>query len=305
MDRERARGTGPEGSGRHLAEPRLGRRPPETPTAILPTTDSYRSADVYGVADSYATTVRSQDPPTGSAMPSAVTPAPYPAPDPYPTGSQAVREAKKPPSTRKQIVLVTVPAVVAFAVGVWMGAVVGPSVFGGSTAEASAPAQTEPVDEDTPEVPESPEPEEEPEPEETADDPGPLGSPVTSVAGCAQGEFTWTSASIVGARYGTALVCTVIGDRPSVDYMVRPGAKTFKGTVGVEDTSAQTNSAYRFDVIDAATGRSLWHKNVRYGESEDFEVEIEGMLRIRLEVVQTAGRGTGNSTAVWANPRMS
>jgi len=222
-------------------------------------------------------------------------PGPYPVPPASP--------ARKPPSTSKQILLVTVPAVVALAVGVWLGAALGPSVFGGSTPETQvAPPTTAAVDTTTP----TPEPTETepPDDELVVEVRNPLGEPVTSTSGCTQGGYVWSSATIERTRYDSALVCSFVSDRPSVDYMVPAGATTFTATVGLDDSSAETKSSFVFNVIDAASGKLLWHKNVSYGDSAEVEADVEGTLRVRLEIYRTRGTGADEAVAVWGNPKM-
>jgi len=214
------------------------------------------------------------------------------APGPYPAPQASL--AKKPTSTSKQILLVTVPAVVALVVGVWFGGVFGPSVFGGSGEPDVAPLTTDTVAPPGP----SPSPPVEDEPA-----PGPLGEPVTSTSGCAQG-YVWSSATIARTHYDSALVCSFVSDRPSVDYMVPAGATTFTATVGLDDSSAETKTAIRFDVVNVASGKSLWHKNVKYGDSVEVDANIDGVLRVRLEISRARGKGATDAVAVWADPKM-
>jgi len=204
--------------------------------------------------------------------------------------------AKKPLSTSKQILLVTVPAVVTLVVGVWLGVVFGPSGSGEATAERPTPPPT--TQTTTPP----------PEPSPSASDepvvPRGLGEPVTSTSGCAKGSYVWSPATVARTGYDSALVCSFVSDRPSADYLVPAGATTFTATVGLDDGSAEPKSSFLFHVVDAATGRLLWYKNVAYGESAQVEANLDGVLRVRLEIVRTRGVGTDEAVAVWANPKM-
>ncbi|MCL2422875.1 MAG: NPCBM/NEW2 domain-containing protein, partial [Micrococcales bacterium] len=140
-----------------------------------------------------------------------------------------------------------------------------------------------------------------------------LDKHVASTPGCVYGGSTFgeSSATIAHTYQRTALICNFYygnyqsNQHPSLDYLVPTGATTFTASVGLDDSSVLTTATYRFDVIDVTSNNSLWSQDVRYGELVPVSVNVEGLLRIRLEVSMVAqGGGSGQAWVVWGDPRL-
>jgi hypothetical protein len=76
----------------------------------------------------------------------------------------------------------------------------------------------------------------------------------------------------------------------------------FTATVGQADASQNTSRTVRFRVI--GDGEQLATRDVSFGSDAQFDVDISGVLRLRLEVTDLPGAGSGRTTIVWAEPTL-
>ncbi|MCL2092188.1 MAG: Hsp70 family protein [Micrococcales bacterium] len=224
---------------------------------------------------------------------------------------------------RNRILLMTVPSVVAFGLGVWVGVFQVPRSDDGSSITGVSP---DAVPQTSPQSPVA----------DQSAAPGPSASAPVSVTAlsldkaAAQGkgcyrersygaEFEWgeATASIAQRSFRTALVC-LLGDKDqvaSIDYVVPNGATTFKATVGQDDNSGGTGKLVRFEVLDVTTNQPLESVDVRFGQASDVSVSVEDLVRVRLEVTVIENSDVGQrgypgdlnrlTTVAWADPTFS
>lgn len=133
--------------------------------------------------------------------------------------------------------------------------------------------------------------------------------------GCG-GEFgRWSSAAaqLSGETFNDAFGCipqiTMVSDQPvgHVDFLVPDGAARLTGTVGIDDRSSNDELVAQVHIETVpASGAALFSQDLEFGQSADFEVAVDGRLRIRMvaEVVVAAHPDWESSaTIAWANVR--
>ncbi|WP_035748737.1 hypothetical protein [Glycomyces sp. NRRL B-16210] len=96
-----------------------------------------------------------------------------------------------------------------------------------------------------------------------------------------------------------------------VDFAVPAGAERLTGLAGIADDSADTSMIVEFVVHPVPeTGEPLFSQTLKYGEVEEFDLDVteHGRVRFQVEVIDTQVYGdlTDNTaTASWAEVRFS
>ncbi|NYE48385.1 serine/threonine protein kinase [Spinactinospora alkalitolerans] len=115
--------------------------------------------------------------------------------------------------------------------------------------------------------------------------------------------FENANATINTESYSRALTgSTSCGNYPDwSEYNLNRSWSTFTSTVGISDDSP-SDSTVVFTVI--ADGEKVATQTAKLGEELQIEADVEGALRLRLEIEPGADcdYGAGDATAVWADP---
>lgn len=124
------------------------------------------------------------------------------------------------------------------------------------------------------------------------------------------GNLRLGSASISGQLHERTLSCITSDYDPRrthtgySEYDLGRAYRRFTVAIGQGDTSADVNDLIRFTVY--GDGRELASRNVLFGLAVPLDLDVTGVLRLRLEVANLSSDGTlPTSIAVWGSPTVS
>ena len=119
---------------------------------------------------------------------------------------------------------------------------------------------------------------------------------------CRSGGLRHEAERISGQVYGHALSCDARdSDSGWAEFDLRRDYERFRTTVGQADRSEATTRTIRFSVI--GDGETLYTTTVGFGQAVDVDVDVTGVLRLRLDIGVIENSGTSAGTwAVWGDP---
>lgn len=119
---------------------------------------------------------------------------------------------------------------------------------------------------------------------------------------CDRGDLRENVENISGDRYEDSLSCVIWDGRSRwTEFDLGRDYGWFRTTIGQADRSPVTSRLVRFSVI--GDGETLFSETVAFGEVVDVDVDVSGVLRLRLalQTVEDAGRASA-TYAVWGDP---
>ncbi|TVR32326.1 MAG: hypothetical protein EA388_12175 [Nitriliruptor sp.] len=104
-----------------------------------------------------------------------------------------------------------------------------------------------------------------------------------------------------GTPYEQSLSCMISGESVAWnEYNLARQYGKFTATIGQGDNSTDTEGTVRFRVV--GDGEVLFSQDLGFGTKEAIEVDVTGVLRLRIESVDISGAPFTSRWAVWGTP---
>lgn len=119
---------------------------------------------------------------------------------------------------------------------------------------------------------------------------------------CSGGRLGEGVERISGDVYENSLACNIYDERSGwAEFDLGRDYDRFRATIGQGDDSPATSRTVRFSVI--GDGQTLYSTNVNFGQAIDVDVDVTGVLRLRLDmgVIQDAD-SFQETIVVWGDP---
>lgn len=116
------------------------------------------------------------------------------------------------------------------------------------------------------------------------------------------------SGRVAGVDVGSFLMCDLVagGANGWIDYLVPVGASTLTVLVGQLDTSEYPSETVRFEVSDVVTADVLATADLRFGQSQEFVIDVAGRNRVRFSVRALGQEDfSGKVMPAWVEPTFS